>query len=90
MLTLARLEPQGQAVAPRSVELSRLCKSVILDQIRLAEAKYIDLGLVTQDKAEIQGDPDALRILLDNLVDNAIRYTPVHGNDRPGGAAERE
>ncbi|TPK90105.1 MULTISPECIES: ATP-binding protein [unclassified Mesorhizobium] len=79
LLTLARLEPQGQAIAPRSVELSDLCKSVILDQTRLAEAKHIDLGLVTRDKAEIPGDPEALRILLNNLVDNAIRYTPAHG-----------
>ncbi|MGX5829928.1 ATP-binding protein [Mesorhizobium sp. 43Arga] len=79
LLTLARLEPQEQADAPQSVELSALCKSVILDQIRLAEAKRIDLGLVTQDKVEIQGDPEALRILLNNLVDNAIRYTPPHG-----------
>ncbi|RTM01492.1 MAG: GHKL domain-containing protein [Hyphomicrobiales bacterium] len=79
LLTLARLEPQGQAAATQSVELSALCKSVILDQVRLAEAKHIDLGLVTRDKAEILGSPDALCILLNNLVDNAIRYTPAHG-----------
>ncbi len=79
LLTLARLEPQEQAAVSESVELSALCKSVILDKIRLAEAKHIDLGLVTQGKAEIQGGPDTLRILLNNLVDNAIRYTPPHG-----------
>lgn len=79
LLTLARLEPQEQAAVPQSVELSALCKSVILDLTRLAEAKHIDLGLVTQDKAEVRGGPDTLRILLNNLVDNAIRYTPPHG-----------
>ncbi|WP_292502065.1 ATP-binding protein [Mesorhizobium sp.] len=79
LLTLARLEPQGQASVPQSVELLGLCKSVILDHIRLAEAKHVDLGLVTQDKVEIQGAPDTLGILLKNLVDNAIRYTPPCG-----------
>lgn len=79
LMTLARLEPQVQAPVSQSVELSALCKSVILDQVRMAEAKYIDLGLVTQDKVEVPGDADMLRILLNNLVDNAIRYTPAHG-----------
>ncbi|RWA88249.1 MAG: two-component sensor histidine kinase [Mesorhizobium sp.] len=79
LLTMARLEPQGQATVPQPVELLALCKTVILDHIRLAEAKHVDLGLVTQYEAEIQGAPDTLRILLSNLVDNAIRYTPAHG-----------
>lgn len=79
LLTLARLEPEAQAAAPQPVELSALCKSVIRDRIRLAEAKSIDLGLVSQDQAEVTGDPDTLCILLSNLVDNAIRYTPNHG-----------
>lgn len=80
LLTLARLEPEAQTAAPQSVELSAVCKSVILDQIRLAESKQIDLGLATQEKAAVCGDPDSLRILLNNLVNNAIRYIPAHGS----------
>lgn len=79
LLTLARLEPEAQVGVFQPVELSALCKSVILDQIRLAEIKQIDLGFVTQEKAAILGDPNMLRILLNNLVDNAIRYTPEYG-----------
>ncbi|MFZ5956797.1 ATP-binding protein [Pseudomonas knackmussii] len=76
LLTLARLEPQAQDAPWQPVSLLGLCKTVIADQIRQAEAKGIDLGLAGQDAAEVQGDPEALRILLNNLVDNAIRHAP--------------
>ena len=79
LLTLARLEPDARTAIPQLVELSALCKSVIQDQIQLAESKQIDLGLTTREKVSVCGDPDALRILLNNLVNNAIRYTPAHG-----------
>ncbi len=75
LLTLARLEPDAASPPLQQVELSALCKSVISDQFRLAEAKQIDLGLAEHDTASVVGDSDSLRILLNNLVDNAIRYT---------------
>ena len=28
----------------------------------------------------VRGDPEALRVLVRNLVDNAVRYTPPHGS----------
>lgn len=37
------------------------------------------MGLASDEVAEITGDPHMLRILLNNLIDNAIRYTPEHG-----------
>ena len=74
LLALARLDPQ-EKVAIKPVDLAALCKSVIIDQARLAEAKRIDLGLAEQTVAEVWGNIDNLRILLNNLVDNAIRYT---------------
>ncbi len=75
LLTLARLEPEAPSPAPQAVELTTLCKSVIMDHIRLAEARQIDLGLAEHEQAIVTGDPGNLRILLNNLVDNAIRYT---------------
>lgn len=76
LLTLARLEPEAQSAPWQSVRLLDLCKSVILDRIRAAKANGIDLGLTDADDVEITGDPSALRILLNNLVENAIRHAP--------------
>src|SRR5439155_7578591 len=53
LLTLARVEPEVQPVKPEPVDLVALCKSVILDQVHLAEAKQLDLGLAEHDAGSV-------------------------------------
>jgi two-component system, OmpR family, sensor kinase len=79
LLAMARTEAGALPTLREPVDLLALSKSVVLDQIHLAEGKQQDLGLAEQDAATVQGDPANLRVLLMNLVDNAIRYTPAHG-----------
>ena len=79
LLTLAREEP---AVAERplaTIDLSELAREVIAELAPLADAKSIDLGLNASWSASIRGDADALRVLVSNLIDNALRYTPDGG-----------
>jgi signal transduction histidine kinase len=47
--------------------------------VPLADARKIDLGISASQPAYVRGDPDALRTLVRNLVDNAVRYAPVGG-----------
>ena len=79
LLTLAREEPGVSATAASTVDLAALAREVIADLAPLAGAKGIDLGLSSTTTSVLSGDPDALRTLISNLVDNAIRYTPAGG-----------
>jgi two-component system, OmpR family, sensor kinase len=79
LLTLAREEPGVSEVPPAAVDLAALAREVIADLAPLAGAKGIDLGLSPTAASTIKGDADALRTLISNLVDNAIRYTPAGG-----------
>jgi len=82
LLRMARLEPSA-SLAPCThciaVALDELAKQSIAEFSTLAEAHHIDLGLARGDSVTVFGQPDALRIMLGNLIDNAIRYTPPGG-----------
>lgn len=89
LLTLARLEPGAREPASQPVDLRQLAAQVIADHLPLAEARRIDLGASPQQQpCIVSGDADALRILLANLVSNALRFTPHGGRvDVVTGAA---
>jgi two-component system OmpR family sensor kinase len=79
LLTLARLEPEAAQRPQTRVVLNSLLHTVIADHVLLAAEKRIDLGLARDEPACLTGDGDSLRILFDNLLENAIRYTPEGG-----------
>jgi two-component system OmpR family sensor kinase len=79
LLVLARQEGSVNDVKLEPVSLSDLVKRTLGDMAGLAQARQIDLGLHHADDATVDGQPDALIILLRNLVDNAIKYTPSGG-----------
>ena len=78
MLALARQEPRVES--PRvAVRLDELAREIVAELVPLADAGHIDLGIAAAQPATVAGDGDALRTLLRNLVDNAVRYTPPGG-----------
>lgn len=80
LLTLARNEAQAAAGAEAAqVDLTALAREAIADAVPGAESRRIDLGLARADAVCLAGHVDALRILLRNLVDNAVKYTPEGG-----------
>ncbi|PWB53341.1 MAG: two-component sensor histidine kinase [Nitrosomonadales bacterium] len=80
LLTLARLEPTGgSAVLMAECDMAAIARQTLADLAPAALAKEIELELSGPDAAMIRGNADMLGILLRNLVDNAIRYTPRNG-----------
>lgn len=79
LLTLARSEPRFEAAAPTTVNLSELAKQIVHDFQALATVQDIDLYMDAQRDVMVQGLQEDLYILISNLVDNAIRYTPPSG-----------
>ena len=80
LLTLARQEPGTAAPRNAAVSLATLARESVVEHARLADARGIDLGLAqADDAATVAGDAEALRILLANLLSNALRYTPPGG-----------
>jgi len=79
LLTLARQTPEARPGGSEAVDLVSLAQAVVSECAGLAAQKDVDLGLGRVDAAVVDGDPAALRVLLANLVDNAVRYTPRGG-----------
>ena len=78
LLTLARLDPADGIANPLPVALDELAQEVCADHGGLALEKHIALELEASP-VRLSGNGDMLRILLRNLVDNALRYTPDGG-----------
>jgi len=63
------------------VNLNTLCKEVVAHLAPFAIEKNIEISLHTpKNDVNISGNFTALSILLRNLIDNGIRYTPEDGS----------
>lgn len=79
LLLLARMEPGASLPKEEEVRLDQLARRLVAEYSGQAESRGVDLGLAEAQETRVAGDPEALRVLLGNLVDNAVRYTPAGG-----------
>jgi two-component system sensor histidine kinase QseC len=80
LLRLARLDPVVRLPDPLQLDLADLAAKAVEDAQGMAATKSQKLTLSTQDTpVEINGDRDLLGAAARNLIDNALRYTPEHG-----------
>jgi two-component system sensor histidine kinase TctE len=81
LLALARAEDAGSAAYPSTqVDLQEIAHEQTQNWVHEALGRHIDLGLEGSDTpVPIRGNALLLAELLNNLIDNALRYTPSGG-----------
>jgi two-component system OmpR family sensor kinase len=56
-----------------------MARELVADYLPLAEAKRIDLGIEEFAQLFLHTEPEPLRMIIKNALDNAIKYTPAEG-----------
>lgn len=80
MLSLARIETAKQPFDIVPVDLASIAQSCADDYAAQADAKNVAL-VVAPDLpvARVSADEEGLRVICNNLIDNAVKYTPEEG-----------
>lgn len=91
LLHLARVESGQQAFEITRVSMRGMVESILKAHAATASSRQIELASEPPERAiAVRADEEGLRTILNNLVDNAIKYTPVGGRVtvrwRPEGA----
>jgi signal transduction histidine kinase len=81
ILSVSQLEVGSIELHVDSVDLKVLLNDGVRDVRGLADEKNIDVQLVLPAKLEpVRADRDKLAVVINNLLGNAIKYTPANGN----------
>ncbi|PMU45866.1 two-component sensor histidine kinase, partial [Pseudomonas sp. GP01-A6] len=77
LLTMARIEPQLNNTVRVRVPLTELVREELAELTPLAMEKGVELVLEGDEECWIETDPIALAIALQNLVTNALNFSPA-------------
>ena len=78
MLTLARLEGRTEPEPQMPVDLLSLAQEAMMGLSAVGSHRGIEFSLESSGSTEVQGNPDDLRLLLDNLLVNALKFSPLN------------
>lgn len=85
ILSISQMEVGSIQLVEDDVDLQTLLPEVVRDVRGLADEKNIDLQMNLPGKlGTIRGDRDKLAVVLNNLLGNALKYTPPDGSVRLG------
>lgn len=79
LLTLSRLDPEGELKDDEIANIHKITEEVLADLAPTALKKNIEISLDLTDSAYINGKPAMVSVMIRNIVENAIRYTPNNG-----------
>ncbi|WP_440874017.1 histidine kinase dimerization/phospho-acceptor domain-containing protein [Thalassotalea sp. PLHSN55] len=76
LLSLARLDSSVAEILIEKVCISTLIKECIAMQLPLIKARYLSVVSSLNEEYLIDSNPDLLRIIIANLISNAVAYSP--------------
>lgn len=79
LIALARVQSEGYVVQTQGVDLVELVRDRIAAYVPLARGRGMTLAYLGVEQAEVLADPAALAAVVDNLLDNAIKYGRERG-----------
>lgn len=79
LLELAHQDPEAIQTGLKTCDLTDVVNEVFEQYRSIAQSKNIEFDVVKNDKAKIKGDKEALMVMIGNLVNNALLYTPDSG-----------
>jgi two-component system OmpR family sensor kinase len=83
LLLLARQDPaahQAGAAPGNAVSLTRCVEQALADVAPLAQSRHIMLHYPHLPELQVLGDEESLRVMIRNVLDNAVRYIPEQGS----------
>lgn len=80
LLHLARIESGQQAFEITSVSVQAVVESLVDEFSALADSRQVTLEIDSTDGDQhVEADSESLRTILENLLTNAVKYTPAGG-----------
>lgn len=79
LLMLARADSGGTPIHPMVLDADAVLSGAVKSAAHAAEQKNLRLTLEHIEPLQIMGDPQQVKQLLDNVIDNAIKFTPEGG-----------
>ena len=87
LLVVSRLEESAFHIDEESILLGELMSEVMKTYGRLAQERQVELVAASTLEMRVRGDRTLLRRVLENMLDNALRYTPPRGRVSLGARA---
>ncbi len=81
ILTIGRIEAKKLVLNLTKIDITEMAKSVVVDFEPLTSSKKIQfLGELPSESAYVNGDINLIRRVIDNLIDNAIKFSPQNSS----------